>query len=61
MSTSELADRLERRTKAVRKAIRRKAWQTVPQPAGELGVGIYYWRREKAEAWIQQAKNAPSR
>jgi hypothetical protein len=58
MSKSELATRLEKSANAVGKAILRKAWQRVPQPEGELGVGIYYWRREKAEAWIKQAEAA---
>jgi hypothetical protein len=55
ISLSELLPLLKRQEQAVRRAIRKQAWARVPPPEGELGTGIYYWRREKAEAWITQA------
>jgi hypothetical protein len=58
ISLSELLALLERKERPVRRAIREQAWSRVPQPEGELGVGIPYWRREKVEAWIAHANNA---
>ena len=36
----------------LRLKVRTERWDKVPEPEGQVAQGVYYWRREKVEAWM---------
>jgi len=53
MDARELRARLGMNERTMWRVILDQRWDRAPQPAGAVGKGVWYWKREQAERWLR--------
>lgn len=58
MDTAELAALLEMKRDALVRWLRLERWDRIPKPAGSIGKGLSYWRRDTVRGWRSRREGA---